>query len=199
MGSESENGVGVLQVPQGVRKAVQRLKEIVNCPESEIYFVLKECNMDPNEAVQRLLTQGCYAFRFLFHCLLLLIFCLMEALIFRKNNIGFGLGSLGLLLFGCRENLGANIVEKILKELGRKIVSLVFYFFVYEESYTDAGLRGQVVVLNCMNLLSVLVYIWFFRFLSVFLGLPFLRIIVMHSELFFSFFYFLFVACGENC
>ncbi|OMO82880.1 UBA-like protein [Corchorus olitorius] len=36
---------------------VQSLKEIVNCPEPEIYAMLKECNMDPNEAVNRLLAQ----------------------------------------------------------------------------------------------------------------------------------------------
>ncbi|KAJ4907114.1 hypothetical protein Rs2_10772 [Raphanus sativus] len=36
---------------------VQSLKEIVNCPEAEIYSVLKDCNMDPNEAVNRLLSQ----------------------------------------------------------------------------------------------------------------------------------------------
>jgi hypothetical protein len=36
---------------------VQSLKEIVNCPESEIYVALKDCNMDPNEAVNRLLSQ----------------------------------------------------------------------------------------------------------------------------------------------
>lgn len=51
-------GVGVQSIPAGSRKMVQSLKEIVNCPEPEIYAVLKECNMDPNEAVNRLLTQG---------------------------------------------------------------------------------------------------------------------------------------------
>ncbi|XP_015880155.3 uncharacterized protein LOC107416203 isoform X1 [Ziziphus jujuba] len=56
MGSESKNGVGVLQLPQGTKKVIQNLKEIVNCSESEIYAALKECNMDPNEAVQRLLS-----------------------------------------------------------------------------------------------------------------------------------------------
>ncbi|KAG5540832.1 hypothetical protein RHGRI_020912 [Rhododendron griersonianum] len=37
---------------------VQSLKEIVNCPESEIYAMLKECNIDPNVAVNRLLSEG---------------------------------------------------------------------------------------------------------------------------------------------
>jgi len=45
-------------IPAGSRKMVQSLKEIVNCPEAEIYATLKECNMDPSEAVHRLLTQG---------------------------------------------------------------------------------------------------------------------------------------------
>ncbi|GAB4846667.1 hypothetical protein Ancab_025673 [Ancistrocladus abbreviatus] len=39
------------------KKMVQSLKEIVNCPEREIYAMLKECNMDPNEAVNCLLSQ----------------------------------------------------------------------------------------------------------------------------------------------
>ncbi|KAM5580044.1 hypothetical protein ABKV19_009669 [Rosa sericea] len=55
MGSESKNGVGTQFLP-GTKKMVQSLKEVVNCPEAEIYAVLKECNMDPNEAVQRLLS-----------------------------------------------------------------------------------------------------------------------------------------------
>ncbi|KAL0798798.1 hypothetical protein Bca101_053973 [Brassica carinata] len=44
-------------IPSGSRKTVQNLKEIVNCPEAEIYAMLKECGMDPNEAVHRLLSQ----------------------------------------------------------------------------------------------------------------------------------------------
>lgn len=60
-GKNSNNGgggMGVQSIPPGSRKMVQSLKEIVNCPEAEIYAMLKECNMDPNEAVNRLLTQG---------------------------------------------------------------------------------------------------------------------------------------------
>ncbi|XWS19791.1 hypothetical protein CRYUN_Cryun31cG0046700 [Craigia yunnanensis] len=48
---------GISGIPAGSRKIVQSLKEIVNCPELEIYAMLKECNMDPNEAVNRLLSQ----------------------------------------------------------------------------------------------------------------------------------------------
>lgn len=44
-------------IPAASKKMVQSLKEIVNCPEVEIYSMLKECNMDPNEAVNRLLSQ----------------------------------------------------------------------------------------------------------------------------------------------
>ncbi|KAM0956148.1 hypothetical protein ACFX13_025070 [Malus domestica] len=58
MGSEKKNGVGVAaaQFPPTTRKIIQSLKEIVNCPEPEIYSVLKECSMDPSDAVQRLLS-----------------------------------------------------------------------------------------------------------------------------------------------
>lgn len=50
-------GVGLQSIPSGSQKIVKSLKEIVNCPEPEIYAMLKECNMDPNEAVNRLLSQ----------------------------------------------------------------------------------------------------------------------------------------------
>ncbi|CAA0827553.1 Kinase-related protein of unknown function (DUF1296 [Striga hermonthica] len=56
-GSGAGNGGAVQPIPAGSRKVVQSLKEIVNCPEAEIYAALKECNMDPNEAVNRLLSQ----------------------------------------------------------------------------------------------------------------------------------------------
>ncbi|KAJ6810447.1 uncharacterized protein M6B38_156355 [Iris pallida] len=39
---------------------VQSIREIVNCSEMEIYSMLKECNMDPSEAVHRLLTQDTF-------------------------------------------------------------------------------------------------------------------------------------------
>ncbi|GMI77726.1 hypothetical protein like AT1G29350 [Hibiscus trionum] len=54
---KGNNNTGLSGIPPGSRKMVQSLKEIVNCPESEIYAMLKECNMDPNEAVNRLLSQ----------------------------------------------------------------------------------------------------------------------------------------------
>ncbi|KAK4259431.1 hypothetical protein QN277_005762 [Acacia crassicarpa] len=53
-----KGGNGLAGVPAVSRKMVQSLKEIVsNFPEHEIYAMLKECDMDPNEAVSRLLSQ----------------------------------------------------------------------------------------------------------------------------------------------
>ncbi|KAG7034689.1 hypothetical protein SDJN02_04419 [Cucurbita argyrosperma subsp. argyrosperma] len=57
-GSKSTNGAS--GIPAEWRKMVQSLKEIVNnCTDQEIYATLRECNMDPDEAVNRLITQGC--------------------------------------------------------------------------------------------------------------------------------------------
>lgn len=56
--SGAGNGGGVQLIPAGARKVVQSLKEVVNLPEAEIYAALKDCNMDPNEAISRLLFQG---------------------------------------------------------------------------------------------------------------------------------------------
>nr|GEX32440.1 kinase-related protein [Tanacetum cinerariifolium] len=58
MGSRGGGGGGVAGIPAGSRKVVDSLKEIVNgVSDVEIYAALKECNMDPNEAVNRLLSQ----------------------------------------------------------------------------------------------------------------------------------------------
>ncbi|CAO2823434.1 unnamed protein product [Amaranthus hypochondriacus] len=56
-GNHTNGNEGVNQVPTSSKKLIQNLKEIVNCSEAEIYATLKECNMDPNEAVSRLLSQ----------------------------------------------------------------------------------------------------------------------------------------------
>lgn len=46
-------------IPAASRKMVQSLKEIVkDSTDLEIYSTLTDCNMDPNEAVNRLLSQG---------------------------------------------------------------------------------------------------------------------------------------------
>lgn len=58
-GSSRGNGTAA-GIPAGVKKIVQSLKEIVNLPDQEIYVTLKECGMDPSEAVQRLLTQDSF-------------------------------------------------------------------------------------------------------------------------------------------
>ncbi|XP_078167979.1 uncharacterized protein LOC144562640 isoform X2 [Carex rostrata] len=47
-------------IPASARKLVQSLKEIVNCPDAEIYATLKECDMDPDATVNRLLTQDTF-------------------------------------------------------------------------------------------------------------------------------------------
>ncbi|XP_062095388.1 uncharacterized protein LOC133801231 isoform X2 [Humulus lupulus] len=57
-GSNGKGSTGISSIPPASRKIVQSLKEIVNnCTEQEIYAMLKDCNMDPNEAVNRLLAQ----------------------------------------------------------------------------------------------------------------------------------------------
>ncbi|CAL0310928.1 unnamed protein product [Lupinus luteus] len=56
MGSESKKN----SVPEIAEKVVKNLKEIVNETEQEIYAVLKDCDMDPNRAVERLLSQDTF-------------------------------------------------------------------------------------------------------------------------------------------
>jgi hypothetical protein len=51
-GIASNSGV---QIPASALKVVQSLKEIVRNTDDEIYSMLKICNMDLNETVQRLL------------------------------------------------------------------------------------------------------------------------------------------------
>ncbi|KAL6287152.1 hypothetical protein ACE6H2_011542 [Prunus campanulata] len=47
-----------VSIPNSVRKTIQDIKEITgNHSEEEIYAMLKECNMDPNETAQKLLLQ----------------------------------------------------------------------------------------------------------------------------------------------
>jgi hypothetical protein len=70
-GVNNNNGkgnTGISGIPAASRKMVQSLKEIVSCPEPEIYAMLKECNMDPNEAVNRLLSQGFFPLTILSLC-----------------------------------------------------------------------------------------------------------------------------------
>ncbi|KAL5795504.1 hypothetical protein ACOSQ2_000324 [Xanthoceras sorbifolium] len=67
MGSDSKNSSGNVQgggsqIPPAAKKIVQNLKEIVgkNCTDAEIYAVLLDCNMDPDDAVHRLLSQDTF-------------------------------------------------------------------------------------------------------------------------------------------
>lgn len=59
--STSKGSGGVVQpIPASYRKMVQSLKEVVNLSDAEIYATLKDCDMDPDEAVSRLLSQGSF-------------------------------------------------------------------------------------------------------------------------------------------
>ncbi|CAL1394302.1 unnamed protein product [Linum trigynum] len=66
-GSRSNNGGGggasVQQVPAEHKKIFQSLKEVVNngnYTDAEIYAALRDCDMDPNDAVQKLLSQDIF-------------------------------------------------------------------------------------------------------------------------------------------
>lgn len=68
-----------VSIPSGVRKTIQNIKEITgNHSDDEIYAMLKECSMDPNETAQKLLFQGtiiCFSyFQGLFISILILLF-----------------------------------------------------------------------------------------------------------------------------
>lgn len=50
-------------IPNSVKKTIQNIKEITgNHSDEDIYAMLKECSMDPNETTQKLLLQGIVAF-----------------------------------------------------------------------------------------------------------------------------------------
>lgn len=58
-GSKMEEGGAPQILSAGVRETIQSLKEIVgNHSDADIYVALKETNMDPNDAAQKLLNQG---------------------------------------------------------------------------------------------------------------------------------------------
>nr|GLL24233.1 uncharacterized protein LOC109159086 isoform X2 [Ipomoea trifida] len=64
--SKSSSGVGGgaaarVSIPSSVWKTIQQIKEITgNHSEEEIYAMLKECSMDPNETAQKLLFQDTF-------------------------------------------------------------------------------------------------------------------------------------------
>ncbi|XP_074272477.1 GBF-interacting protein 1 isoform X2 [Silene latifolia] len=55
------SGIKASSIPNNVKKMIQNLKEIyLNHTDDEIYSMLKECNMDPNETAQKLLHQDTF-------------------------------------------------------------------------------------------------------------------------------------------
>ncbi|KAL1560943.1 GBF-interacting protein 1-like isoform X1 [Salvia divinorum] len=57
MSSGVKGGASRVSIPSGVKKTIDNIKEITgqNHSEDEIYAMLKECSMDPNETTQKLL------------------------------------------------------------------------------------------------------------------------------------------------
>ncbi|RDX70595.1 GBF-interacting protein 1, partial [Mucuna pruriens] len=54
-------GVGRGSIPSGVRKTIENIKEITgNHSEDDIYAMLKDCSMDPNETAHKLLFQDTF-------------------------------------------------------------------------------------------------------------------------------------------
>lgn len=52
-------GGGRVSIPSNMKKTIQNIKEITGShDDEEIYTMLKECNMDPNETTHKLLFQG---------------------------------------------------------------------------------------------------------------------------------------------
>lgn len=60
MSSGVKGGASRVSIPSGVKKTIENIKEITgqNHSEDEIYAMLKECSMDPNETAQKLLVLG---------------------------------------------------------------------------------------------------------------------------------------------
>lgn len=60
MSSGVKGGASRVSIPSGVKKTIENIKEITgqNHSEDEIYAMLKECSMDPNETTQKLLLLG---------------------------------------------------------------------------------------------------------------------------------------------
>ncbi|KAK8936520.1 hypothetical protein KSP39_PZI012782 [Platanthera zijinensis] len=55
------NGYSRASIPNSVKKTIQDIKEIAgNHSDEEIYAMLKECSMDPNETIQKLLFQDTF-------------------------------------------------------------------------------------------------------------------------------------------
>ena len=56
-----------VSISSSMREVIQNIKEVTgDHTEEEIYAMLKDCAMDPNETVQKLLMQGILSFSFSF-------------------------------------------------------------------------------------------------------------------------------------
>lgn len=55
-------------MPNNVKKMIQNIKEITgnNYSEDEIYSMLKECSMDPNQTTHNLLSMGIFILLYFF-------------------------------------------------------------------------------------------------------------------------------------
>lgn len=62
---EEDSNLNAEKIPENKREVVKILKEIVKYSEQEIYAMLVECNMDVNEAITCLLSQGFLRIKFL--------------------------------------------------------------------------------------------------------------------------------------
>ena len=66
-GGQGEGGIrGLTAIPSNMKKTIQNIREITGKQHSDddIYAVLKECSMDPNETAQKLLYLGMYPYKF---------------------------------------------------------------------------------------------------------------------------------------
>lgn len=58
-GSRGSRGLSRVSIPVITRETIKNIKEIAgNHSDDEVYAVLRECSMDPNETAHKLLFQG---------------------------------------------------------------------------------------------------------------------------------------------
>jgi hypothetical protein len=66
-GDQGEGGSRVsASIPSNMRRTIQNIREITGKQHSDddIYAVLKECSMDPNETAQKLLYLGMFVYKY---------------------------------------------------------------------------------------------------------------------------------------
>lgn len=62
------SGASRVSIPNNLKKTIQDIKEIAGeHSDEDIYAMLKECSMDPNETAQKLLYLGIYVIRLFIH------------------------------------------------------------------------------------------------------------------------------------